>query len=432
MLLSVWILLLLIFNNYQIINAANDDDKLIFCMYLTRSAERQADGNFQVEYIDERYCTHLIYAYMGIDDNGVIKSLNPILDFEEKSGRGNIRKFNNKKHYNVNLKTLVAVGGWDPTESSRRYSLIFLDEANQDRFVKSTIDFIVKHNFNGLALHWTYPGLNGGDVNRDKHNLTSLLRKLKEEFSKKNLLLVAICQGLTSQIDDSYNVKDVSQNVDYIYLTSYDLYGEWSKHIGIASGLYLHPNEEDKGLSVDSVVTNWINRGAEPKRIIMGIPLFGRTFTLKYENQTEPGAFHVGPGRKSQHLQYAGIMSYMELCQVLDKEGWTIKWEDTQKNPYAFKDDQWIGFENTRSLEIKSRYVIDRKLAGIAAVFVEDDDFRGFCGEKYARLKLLNGYLRSGRESSFEYILNVSVFKKNLKDQYTQCVYHLSQPLDIS
>jgi chitinase len=47
-----------------------------------------------------------------------------------------------------------------------------------------------------------------------------------------------------------------------------------------------------------------------------------------------------------------GFLSYYEICKKL-KEGWALKWDDSQMVPYTYMDDQWIGFDNIKSLTIK-------------------------------------------------------------------------------
>ncbi|XP_055390535.1 acidic mammalian chitinase-like [Condylostylus longicornis] len=338
MLSIILLLFILILPDFNVSYATNSDGKKIFCMYM--NGERKGIVRFKVDFINEHYCTHMIYAYLGIDDEGKIKSLKPNFDLSENYGRSNIKKFNNKKHHNKSLKTLVAVGGFDGTESSNRYSALFSIAENQQRFVNSTIEFLIKNNFDGLALHWIYPGDRGGNPDIDKYSFISLLKKLKLEFLKRNFILVTICHGYTHLMDDSYIVKDIMENVDYVYLFSYDFYGYWSKHIGVASALYTYENDIDS--SVDAIVNNWITRGAAPEKLLMGIPLFGRTFTLKYNNQTDVGSPFIGIGQKTEYVQYEGLMSYMELCTRLLERSWTIRWDDTQKNPYAYDNNQWV------------------------------------------------------------------------------------------
>jgi chitinase len=54
------------------------------------SAYRPGNGKFLVENIDPMLCTHIIYAYAGLDNvTHSIQILDSNLDTEEDGGRGN-------------------------------------------------------------------------------------------------------------------------------------------------------------------------------------------------------------------------------------------------------------------------------------------------------------------------------------------------------
>lgn len=74
---------------------------------------------------------------------------------------------------------------------------------------------------------------------------------------------------------------------------TYNFYGPWSNHTGQNSPLYpssLDSNYERNNLNVNVSVTNWINAGASPKKINLGMAFYGRSYTIP--NGTEPG-LHV-------------------------------------------------------------------------------------------------------------------------------------------
>lgn len=86
--------------------------------------------------------------------------------------------------------------------------------------------------------------------------------------------------------------------------------------------------------------------------MILGIPLFGRTFTLQYLNETEPGALIKGPGREGFYTQTPGLLAYYEICEVILNEG-GFKREDEVGSPYVVMGDQWIGYDDPESIRKK-------------------------------------------------------------------------------
>lgn len=126
------------------------------CYHGIWSNYRWGNGLFRVEDIDPTLCTHLIYSFVGLEEDGSIRHLEPTLD---DSG-GNINRFNALKKQNKKLKTLVAIGGWN--EGSERYSRVAADSTKRANFVKSAVNFVRTWGFDGFDLDWEYPAQRGG------------------------------------------------------------------------------------------------------------------------------------------------------------------------------------------------------------------------------------------------------------------------------
>ena len=72
----------------------NSHNKVVVCYVAGWSAYRPTNGAFTVENIDPMLCTHIIYAFAGLDNvTYSINSLDSFLDTEEGGGRGNIHSF---------------------------------------------------------------------------------------------------------------------------------------------------------------------------------------------------------------------------------------------------------------------------------------------------------------------------------------------------
>lgn len=90
-------------------------------------------GKFDISTdIDPFLCTHLIYAFVGLDAFGNLQSKNKQLDFSVKGGLGNYQKFNNLKTKNPTLKTLLSVGG---SKTSKNFSITAADPVKRHTYV---------------------------------------------------------------------------------------------------------------------------------------------------------------------------------------------------------------------------------------------------------------------------------------------------------
>ena len=63
---------------------------------------------------------------------------------------------------------------------------------------------------------------------------------------------------------------------------SKDLHGSWQKFTGHHSALYSRSDERDnsKYLNVDWAVRYWLDKGLTRDKLVLGLPSYGRSFTL--------------------------------------------------------------------------------------------------------------------------------------------------------
>jgi chitinase len=63
------------------------------------------------------------------------------------------------------------------------------------------------------------------------------------------------------------------------------------------------------------------------------------------------------------------------------KNGASYVWDDEMKVPYAVQGDQWVGFDDERSIRNKMHWIKDNGYAGAMVWTVDMDDFTGtICG----------------------------------------------------
>lgn len=133
------------------------------------------------------------------------------------------------------------------------------------------------------------------------------------------------------------------------------------------------------------------------EKLVIGMPTYGRTFTLANSGLTSPGSPHNGPGQGGPHTSEPGMLGYNEFCDR--QHQWTIVWEDNQKVPYAHRENQWVGYDNEQSLVIKSNFVNNLGIAGAMVWSIETDDFRGICNSgKYPLINTIRRIVVGGEE----------------------------------
>ena len=74
------------------------------------------------------------------------------------------------------------------------------------------------------------------------------------------------------------------------------------------------------------------------------------------------------------------LSAYYEICEMLLR-GANYIWDNEMKVPYLVQGDQWVGFDDERSIRNKMDWVKDQGFAGAMVWTVDMDDFNGtVCG----------------------------------------------------
>ena len=118
--------------------------------------------------------THINYAFANIKDGKVVEGY--------VSDEENLKKLNDLKKVNGDLKILISVGGWS---WSKNFSDAVLTESSREVFAASAVEFMLKHHIDGIDLDWEYPGQRGdNNIFRpdDKENFTAVLKLLREKL----------------------------------------------------------------------------------------------------------------------------------------------------------------------------------------------------------------------------------------------------------
>ncbi|XP_076226130.1 chitinase-3-like protein 1 [Nomia melanderi] len=370
-------------------------DKKIVCYFGSWAVYRPGNGKVDVNDIDPRLCTHMIYSFIGINTDGSIRIIDPWADLSDGGGKNGFGKFVSLSKQSSNTKAMVAIGGWN--EGSSKFSQVVGNPGTRFRFVQNAVNFLRQYNFNGLDIDWEYPNQRGGQP-ADRQNFVALLRELKEAFSKYGYILSVAVGATEKSASLSYIINQVVSNVDFVNLMTYDMNGAWNNFAGFNAPLYASSREqgEQAKLNVDSSVRYWLSHGAPADKLILGIPSYGRAFTLANPNNNDVGAPTTGPAAAGPYTGEAGMLGYNEICEYLRQGGWNVRRESQQHVPYAVKGNQWIGYDDVQSVREKCEYANRMGLGGGMMWSVETDDFRGTCGQKYPLLNVMNSVLRGG------------------------------------
>ncbi|XP_055510988.1 acidic mammalian chitinase-like isoform X2 [Leucoraja erinacea] len=348
---------------------------IIVCYFTNWAQHRTGIGRFAAKDINPFLCTHLIYAFAEITEDYKIFIKDPKKD-------SSLKAFNGLKSRNSELKTLLAVGGWN--FGSFRFNKMVSTQLTRAIFIQSVITFLRHYQFDGLDLDWAFPGVPGNPP-ENKHLYSKLIQELKTSFileatkeSKSTLLLSAAVGAGKKTIDNSYEIPKIIKYLDFIGVQTFDFHGPWDNFTGHNSPLY--PRKDKRGdsmyLSVDFAIKYYRGKGVPGKKLIVGIATYGRSYNLS-TSFSGVGAPITGPAPSAKYTNESGVMSNYEICDFL--KGANYFWDEDQKVPYAVKDHIWLGYDNLRSIKVKVDWLKERKYGGVLVWTIDYDDLHGHC-----------------------------------------------------
>lgn len=358
----------------------------IVCYYTNWSHKRPGSGKFGPEHLDPNLCTHIIYAFYGLKDSKLV----PTEEIDQSdSDQAPYKRIIALKQLNPNLKVMLAVGGWMMGYAPFRQ--LTENAYRQTFFTFEVIEFLRKRQFDGLDLCWEFPrGLD------DKEKFSNLVKELRESFDgeakssgKPRLLLSAAVPASFEAIAAGYDVPVINKYLDFMNVMTYDFHGDWEQVVGHNSPLFPlnSATAYQKKLTLDFSAAEWVRQGASKENLVIGLPTYGRTFTLANPNLTDIDAPAAKGGKPGQYTKESGFLSFFEVCEMLKSQA-TLVWDNEQMIPYAYKGDQWVGFDDPRSFKMKVQWLKQNGYSGIMIWSVDMDDFTGSCmGLRYPLIK---------------------------------------------
>ncbi|KAG8229921.1 hypothetical protein J437_LFUL009655 [Ladona fulva] len=352
----------------------------IVCYFTNWAWYRQGAGKYLPENIEPDLCTHIVYGFAVLDyENLIIKAHDSWADFDNKFYE-RVTAYKKK-----GKKVTIALGGWNDSAGDK-YSRLVNRPSARRRFIEHVIDFIEKHNFDGLDLDWEYPKCWQVNCDRgpdsDKPAFGAFVREIKEAFAPRGLLLSAAVSPSKTVIDAGYEVPTLAKYLDWVAVMTYDYHGQWDKKTGHVAPMYFHPDDDFYFFNSNFSINYWISEGVPREKIVMGMPLYGQSFTLTQASTNGLNARASGPGQAGEFTRAAGFLAYYEICDRVKNQGWTVVKDPLKRmGPYAFHGNQWVSYDDAEMIRLKSEYVKSMQLGGAMIWALDLDDFRDRCGD---------------------------------------------------
>ncbi|BFH14017.1 chitinase [Paenibacillus dendritiformis] len=383
-------------------------------------------GNFYPKDIPADQLTHLNYAFLDFDAQGNLVFTDKDAAVGAPVGQDGVQwdaanagaliALQQLRAENPNLKVGISLGGWS---KSGDFSVVAADASKRANLVQNVMKFIKYTNMDFVDVDWEFPAEvrqpdlvdNKNDEGtkyatpEDKNNYILLLQDFKNalnqqgaELGKTYELSVAL-PAPKAKIDIGIDVPKLFNIVDFANIMTYDMRGAWDEVSGHHTGLYPNPNDPLTGnnLSIDESVNYLIQQGAEPNKIVIGAAyytrgwdqvsqgpdpnhpgLFGQAaLSAKDADQTPSrGAVGESPLVLGDGGRRTGTWSYRNLDKLkATYPNLKEYWDDAAKAPYLYDETTGVfyTYDNERSIQEKTKYVLENGLGGVIAWMASND-----------------------------------------------------------
>ncbi|KAG0216867.1 hypothetical protein BGX31_000440, partial [Mortierella sp. GBA43] len=291
-------------------------------------------------------------------------------------------------------RVLISVGGWSFTHpegggggggggTRHRFERMIQSKASRKTFIESCIEFCQFFGFDGVDIDYEYPSY------QDRASMTALFKEMRDAFDTEGSGLVLSLAGASFQEGvQGYELDKVAEYVDFIMIMAYDLYGAYDSNriVNIHTALIQTPTESHRGHSVQGAVELYLDQGVPRQKLVLGLALYGKSFILTDPwNSRQPGVakFSAG-GDPTGCIEARGDIAYNEIANLVMRQ--QLEQQSQQQSPqpspptvrpqwdpngrafyfvYGDRQDNWVGYDDRPSLDLKLQLVTEQDLAGV-------------------------------------------------------------------
>ncbi|KAF8345344.1 endochitinase [Amanita rubescens] len=304
------------------------------------------------------------------------------------------------------VRPLVSVGGW----TGSRYFSTNVQPSNQAGFVQAIVSMIKDYNLAGVEIDWEYPNHQGIGCNvisaDDTANYLSFLTSLRKAVGQNATLnaAVTLTPFAGSDGNPSSDVSGFAQQLDWISLMNYDVWGSWSSTAGPNAPLH-DSCAPVQGGSAQSAVAAWTAAKFPAKQIVLGVPSYAHSFSVSSSAAIVNNALalypqfdksHQPPGQGETNSTTgtdecgnssgpSGIWEFNGLITagflqnsngtVTAASGMYYTYDNCSQTPFVYNPttQALVSFDNAESFAAKGKFINDNNLLGFAMYDVTGD-----------------------------------------------------------
>ena len=276
----------------------------------------------------------VIYAHANVNASGALSNIGTI---------GTYLPSRVTKAHNNGTYAILSLG-MTTADQLTDMSTVAASSELRATLISNIVNAINTYDLDGVDIDWEFP------KTAEKGNFTLFMQELRQAVKANNPNhLVMAATGIDTYT--RYDFENSAQYIDYISIMTYDMHqGSTATHqsaLSYKSGSCYS--------AISKAYTYYVtNSGINPKKLIIGIPFYGRKFT-----ETD------GLGQSATH---SGAITYSTIVSdYLTDPAYEQLWDSNCQVPYLYSSTNrtFITYDNPASIAIKTKYAADNGFAGM-------------------------------------------------------------------
>uniref|UniRef100_A0A5S6Q1D4 Chitin-binding type-2 domain-containing protein n=1 Tax=Trichuris muris TaxID=70415 RepID=A0A5S6Q1D4_TRIMR len=368
------------------------------CYMVNWAQYRPYNGSYFAKDYESGLCSHVFLAFATISDKYEVmtREWNDIGAFYSV-----MRNF---KQQDPNLKVLLSLGGW--SFDTKKFRKISSSAEIRGIFVASLLRFLRAHGFDGFDLDWEYP-----ENASERLGLVELCKNIAERFQWERkrgkhpeLLFTAAVPASPDKVEKGYDVPALARCLDFVNVMTYDFHGSWELRTGVNSPFAVRHSHSprDAALSTVGAAKLWFTKGMPKEKIVIGLPTYGRGWTLLDTADPSVGSEAIGASTALNYTRADGVIAFYECCELLKQGARSFRDKETGA-AILVQGNQWFSYDDRESFKRKLQWIREERYGGAFVWSLDTDDFKGiFCpqfnGLKYPLVRTMDSMLRGEYE----------------------------------
>ncbi|KPM41199.1 Chitinase 1 [Neonectria ditissima] len=322
--------------------------------------------NYQPQDLPASEISHVLYSFMNVRADGTVYTEDSYADLEKHYDSDSwndagtnaydcIKQLYLLKKANRQLKVMLSIGGWT---YSTNFPAAASTAETRATFATSAVTIMKDWGFDGIDIDWEYPA-----DETQAANMVLLLQAVRDEldsYATKHApghhfqLSLAAPAGASNY--EKLHLAEIGSVLDHVNLMAYDYAGSWDSYSGHTANLYLNTEKANTTpFDTDSAVKAYTSAGISTEKIVLGMPIYGRSF----QATLGIGQAYSGVGIGSWE---AGVWDY----KVLPKDGATIEYDEVAQAYYSYdaSTQELISFDTPEMVQKKVSYLQGLSLGG--------------------------------------------------------------------